>query len=98
MATNFLQFNSAETNQLSDANYAIDGTRTGGIATNQTLLSTLGNKVFYQFSTFICAFANMLVNKGYNPQDTSLSTLEGVLANVLRSEEHTSELQSLRHL
>ena len=82
-STNFLQVNSGQSNQENDAAYAADSQRTGGFATDATWPSVLANKMMYQFSTFITAFANMMVAKNYSPTDTSLSALEAVLANVL---------------
>jgi hypothetical protein len=83
MSTNFLQHNPGEANQESDATYAADTTRTGGIVTNQALPSLWLNKVWYQSSTFVAALAAALVIKGYTVMDTSLSTLTAVLGNIM---------------
>ena len=82
-STNILQFNPGSSNQEDDASYAADTLRTGGIATDSTFPSVTANKMFYQWSTFLAAFANMMVAKGYSINDTSLSTLQGILANVI---------------
>jgi hypothetical protein len=81
--SNFLQHNPTAANQEDDATYAADSTRTGGIGVDQIMPSVWMNKIWYQASTFIAAFAGALANKGYNLSDANLSTLEAVLANVL---------------
>lgn len=82
-STNFIQFNPTQSNQESDAAYAADALVTGGVQLNNPLPSVFLNKLWYQLSTFVAAFAQMLVAKGYSPTDTSVSTLAAVLANVL---------------
>lgn len=82
-STNFQQFNPTQSNQETDSAYTSDALRSGGVQLNNTLPSTLLNKLWYQMSTFVTAFANMLVAKGYSPMDTSESALAAVLANVL---------------
>jgi hypothetical protein len=41
------------------------------------------NKVWYQSSTFVAAFCQMMANKGYTLSDASITTLEAVLAHVI---------------
>ena len=82
-STNFIQFNPTQSNQETDAAYATDPLVTGGVQLNNPLPSVFLNKLWYQDSTFIAAFANMLVAKGYSPMNTSIGALEAVLANVL---------------
>lgn len=82
-SSNFLQHNPTAANQEDDSTYAGDSTRTGGIGVDQIMPSPWMNKIWYQSSTFIAAFAGALANKGYNLSDANLSTLEAVLANVL---------------
>jgi hypothetical protein len=82
-SSNFLQHNPTAANQESDATYATDSTRTGGIGEDQIMPSAWMNKIWYQSSTFVTAFAQALANKGYAVSDASLTTLESVLANVL---------------
>lgn len=81
--TNFLQFNPNQVNQETDALYAADTSRTGGAPANAIFASALANKLFYQLTTFVAAFANMMAGKGYSTSDSSLGVLEGALANVL---------------
>ena len=82
-STNFLQWNPTESNQETDAAYEADSLRSGGIQLNNLLPSIMLNKLFYQQSTMNAALAQMLVNKGYSPMDTSVSALAAVLANIL---------------
>jgi hypothetical protein len=88
-STNFLQHNPSETNQENDATYAADSIRTGGIGTNEILPSVWLNKVWFQSSTFIAAFCNAMVTKGYTLLDSNLATLATVLANVLTLADST---------
>lgn len=81
--SNFLQHNPTAANQEIDSVYVTDSTRQGGISVDQIMSSEWMNKVWYQSSTFIAAFAGALANKGYTLSDANLSTLEAVLANVL---------------
>lgn len=90
--TNFIQFNPTQSNQLTDSAYAADALVTGGVQLNNTLPSNFLNKLWYQDSTFVAAFAQMLVNKGYSPMDTSVSALAALLANVLTNAD-TQPLQ-----
>lgn len=80
---NFQQFNPNGVNMESDAAYTADAQRSGGLTNPSIFTSVLGNKLFYQTSTFIAALATALANKGYSLSDTSLATLAGVLANVI---------------
>lgn len=81
--TNFLQFNPTQSNQESDAAWLADAQRVAGFQLDNTVPSIMLNKGFYQWSTFITAFCNMLVAKGYSPNDSSLSALTALLANIL---------------
>jgi hypothetical protein len=86
-ATNFLQHNNGELNQEPDATYLTDTTRTGGIVVDQIIASPWLNKVLYQSSTFVTAFAQMLVTKGYSPVDANLAALVAVLGNVITNKD-----------
>lgn len=82
-SSNFLQVNPTQSNQESDATYLADAQRLGGFQLNQIFPSELGNKIFYQVSTFITALASALAAKGYSVQDTNISVLQAVVANIL---------------
>lgn len=82
-STNFLQWNPSTTNQETDPEYLADSQRTGGAVNNTPFLAPLGNKAFYQWSTFCAAFGQMMANKGYSTSDASVSALAAVLANIV---------------
>jgi hypothetical protein len=87
---NFIQWNPTAANQETDAQYVADTLRSAG-ATNPSILpSATANKVLYQATTFIAALAQALANKNYNVSDASLSTLAGVLANVITTADLTA--------
>jgi hypothetical protein len=83
MSTNFLQHNPTEANQDTDGQYLVDNSRTAGLGVDQIVPSIWMNKVLYQVSTFVAAFAQTLSNKGYNCSDADINALEAVLANVI---------------
>jgi hypothetical protein len=82
-ATNFLVWNPNSTNQEDDAAYLADPQRSGGAQLDDVFMSPLANKLFYQLSIWVAAFADSLVAKGYSPNDADLAALTAVLANVL---------------
>lgn len=90
--TNLIQFNPGQANQESDTAYAADSTRSGGAGTGSVFGSSLANKLFYQLSTFVAAFGNMMALKGYSLSDASLSTMQGVLANLITSADINGNL------
>jgi len=92
--TNFLPFNPGAVNQENDATYAADALRNGGIPTDALFPSPLGNKMFFQWSQFIAAFAGMLADKNYSTSDANLANLKAVLANILTN----VDLQITSHL
>lgn len=81
-STNFLQWNPDENNQEIDSEYLLETLRVNGAPAGALLPSPVGNKVFYQLSTFIAAFATMLTQKGYSPRDSNFADLVAVLTNV----------------
>jgi hypothetical protein len=85
-SNNFLQWNPAENNMETDAQYLLDSMRLNG-ATAQIYPSNLHNKFAYQATTFINALAQMIANKGYNVSDTSLSALISVFNSSLNNKE-----------
>lgn len=96
-STNFLQWNPTLANQETDTAYAADASRTGGAGVDAIFPSSTANKLFYQMSTFITALANALVTKGYTTSDASLSTLQGVLANVITSADINGNLVNVAY-
>jgi hypothetical protein len=91
-SSNFLQWNPTQANQESDAAYLADSSRTGGAGVDGIFPSATANKLFYQPTTFIAAFAAALALKGYNLSDASVSTLQGVLANVITTADINGNL------
>lgn len=95
--TNFLQWNPSQSNQESDSTYLADSQRTGGAVDNTPLPAALGNKVFYQASTFIAAFCGMLAAKNYSTSDASLSALQAVLANIVTENDQIPAILSVAY-
>ena len=95
MSTNFIQWNSAALNQETDAEYLADAQRIGGVTTGSLAPSATMNKFYYQASTFIAAFGQMLATKGYSNSDASLPTLAAVLANVLTEADMGAQIVSV---
>ena len=58
--TNFQQFNPTQANAESDAAYTSDALRSGGLTTSCIVPGNLANKLFYQTTTFVAAFAQMI--------------------------------------
>jgi len=79
---NFLQWNPAENNMLTDVQYLGDSMRLNG-ATAQIYPSNVHNKFAYQTTTFITAMAQMLANRGYTVSDSSLSALISVFDELV---------------
>jgi hypothetical protein len=50
------------------------------------------NKIYYQSSTFVAAFAQMMANKGFVMNDANIGTLEAVLSNVLTTADTKTPL------
>lgn len=74
MATNFLQFDTAATNILNDADYNANTQRINGVQTGLAQ-SALHNKLFYQASTMVSAIGTVLSNAGYTVADNNIANL-----------------------
>lgn len=81
--TNFVQHNPTAANQEIDSVFDANSLTTGGIGVDAIMPSDWMNKRWYQDSTFVTAFAQMLAAKGYTTSDANVATLASVLANVL---------------
>jgi hypothetical protein len=81
-SNNFQIFNPLKNNQKSDAAYESDTMRSGGAVSGVFPAATF-NKMMYQLSVFIYAFAESLKTKGYEVEDTDVATLIAVFAEVL---------------
>jgi hypothetical protein len=97
MSSNFLQFNPSQINQQNDAAYAGDSTRADGAPLDSLFASELANKAFYQWSTFIAAFGQMMANKGFTVSDSVLATLVAQLTNVLTTADVRGGLVNLAY-
>jgi hypothetical protein len=71
---NFQQWNPTQANQETDAQYSADTQRSGG-AIAGVFPSPLANKLFYQPTTFVTAFAQMLAFAGATVSDASITAL-----------------------
>src|SRR5208282_5385292 len=107
-ATNFVQFNPTAANQETDANYATDTQRSGGVALDAIIPSATLNKEQYQSSTMVAALALSLVNKAFSPVDGSPSSATGlvtpsaavtalaaVLSNILTTADYAAIASAL---
>jgi hypothetical protein len=95
----FLQWNPNETNQETDAQYLADSQRASGAVNDTPLPAPLGNKAFYQWSTFCAAFGQMMANKpgAYVLDDSSESALAAVLANILTESDTEPNIISVMY-
>ncbi len=93
--TNFLVWDTALANMETDSVYSGDAIRTGGAVANDLLPSALANKAFYQWSTFVAAFCQMLVNKGVSTSDSNFNNLVSVLATVRIASDFPSSVVSV---
>jgi hypothetical protein len=91
--TNLQQWNPTGSNMETDAEYAADSQRTGGATDPSIFPSPTGNKVFYQFSTYLTALFTAFANKGFTTSDSNLSTLTAQCANFLTTADFRSNLQ-----
>lgn len=82
MANNFLQFDPNATNMLNDADYTSNTQRQGGV-TSGIASSTLHNKFFYQVSTMVAAWGQVISDYGQTASDTSLANLITAIKNTL---------------
>ena len=86
MSTNFLPFNPLEINQETDAEWAADSTRSGGIAVDQLLPSPMLNKAWFQTSAMAVAIANFIANvTGATVTDNQAAALIEQLGEAVNS-------------
>jgi hypothetical protein len=84
---NFLQFDPTKNNMVSDATYNGSSYRANG-AVAGVAPSSLHNKLFYQLSTFVAAFTDMMATiknggSGYEMSDSDITALTTQLANIV---------------
>ena len=96
--TNFLQWNPNAINQETDAEYAADAQRSGGVIVDDLAPSLTMNKFYYQVSTFVAAFCQMMAqSKGLTNSDADLATLSSVLSNIVFSGEQLANIVSVAY-
>lgn len=84
MAHNFQQWwENGTGNIMSVASYKTNSQRKYGVQQRDIASSQLHNRLFYQLSTFIAAFANMMDTKGYALSESNITTLASQLSNVM---------------
>jgi hypothetical protein len=84
MAHNFQQWwENGTGNIMSIASYKTNSQRKYGVQQRDIASSQLHNRLFYQLSTFVTAFANMMDAKGYALSESNISTLASQLSNVM---------------
>lgn len=93
--TNLQQWNPTAVNQETDAQYTADSTRAGGAVDPTVFLSLLGNKAFYQWSTYLTALFTAFANKGFTTSDSNLSTLTAQCANFLTTADTLPPIQAV---
>ncbi len=81
-STNFQQHNPTKANQENDAAYTSDPIRSNG-AVAGIYPSASFNKLAYQLSTFVAAFAQSLSGKGYTISDSDIAALKTALDSVV---------------
>lgn len=80
---NFVQWNPGQVNQETDEQYSEDPLRTGGAISGAIFPDPTANKLFYQLSTFIAAFAQMMQTKGFDMSDADKNSLSASLSNII---------------
>lgn len=92
-STNFIQWNPNVNNQETDAQYAADSFRANGIPSSPAIApGNAHNKLFYQLTTFVAAFGQMMSNKGYNVSDANLAALITAVTNVITAADLEDQL------
>ena len=95
--TNFQQFNPAQTNSESDAAYTAEALRSGGIPTGSILPGVTANKLFYQTTTFVAAFGQMMANKGISVSDANFSNLVAALSAIVTSADQSGSIVTVAY-
>ena len=83
-STNFLQFDEAGQNMMSDGDYEAHVQRARGV-TPGIAYPNLHNKLYYQVSTMCKAFADFMVQQGQDAQDGDIEQLTTNIANAINS-------------
>lgn len=94
-STNLLQWNPTAANQETDAQYAADSQRSGGAVDPSVFAAKLGNKLFYQLSTYMTALFTAFANKGFSTSDANFENLTAQCANFLTTKDILPGLQNV---
>lgn len=86
--SNFKQFDSTKNNMQTDSAYELSSYRKSGAVAGRAPSAT-HNKLYYQTSTFIAAFAAMMAAKGYEMSDSDITALQANLAYVMTAADMT---------
>ena len=81
-STNFLQFDEAMQNMMSDGDYEAHVQRARGV-TPGIAYPNMHNKLYYQVSTMCKAFADFMVQQGQDAQDGNIEQLTTNIANAI---------------
>jgi hypothetical protein len=91
--TNFIQWNPTLANQETDAEYAADAARSGGVVDGSVFEATTANKLFYQPTTMSAALGAMLAQKGISTSDADFNELVAALSNIQTTADLKAQLQ-----
>lgn len=83
MSTNFLQFDTNKQNLMADEVYDLSLQRANGVPLANIADPLLHNKMYYQWSTFVAAYAKVFSDLGETVSDDDLAALNTVLAKTL---------------
>jgi hypothetical protein len=83
-SSNFLEFDTNQTNIMTDANYNNSSVRSGGVVEG-IADPLLHNKLFRQSSVMTASIGQWLASLGYTVNDTNVNNLALVLANIITS-------------
>jgi hypothetical protein len=84
---NFLQFDPNKQLILNDADYLNALSRLNGVSAGQAS-AALHNKLFYQMSTFVSAFAKAISDAGFDAVDTDFNNLVASIAQYSNIEKN----------
>jgi hypothetical protein len=94
-STNFKVFNPNLTNMMDDNTYNTSGYRLNG-AVSGLAPSNVHNKLYYQVTTMVAAFAQALANKGFTVSDDNFNNLVTVLSNIALKTDNVASATKLQ--
>jgi hypothetical protein len=95
--TNAQQWNPAAINQETDVQYTADPQRTGGASDGTEFASILGNKVYYNLSTYVTALFTAFALKGFTTSDADIAVLTAQCANFLTTADQLPALLAVAY-